>query len=232
MSDGQSDSTLSQQLQEALERYRQLEGQFEDFERVMGELREREQRWRWLAERMDEAFWLVSPDESEVRYVSPAYESIIGRSCESFRADPESWIESLHPQDKEAITAGIEKRGPGLHRDERSKEVRVLNDDGSIRWVWVRSMPVFESDGKLVARAGVALDITERKNSEVELPGRKVVHWPERGIFTPWIWLSGCRLSSRPLALLNAVAISFRSRCETWSIGGLFRFVTGASSAR
>ena len=37
---------------------------------------------------------------SQILYISPAYQKIWGCSRESLFDNPESWIESIHPEDK------------------------------------------------------------------------------------------------------------------------------------
>ncbi len=100
---------------------------------IAQQLREKtlsEERFRLAASHIDEAFWLSCPDERKVYYVSPAYETIIGRSCDSLYADPASWIESLHPEDRKRIREAIGTRGPGLHRLERRKPtLKQFGDD-------------------------------------------------------------------------------------------------------
>ena len=61
-----------------------------------------EQKFRQLAENIREVIWMVPLDANEQRYVSPAYEAIWGRSCESLYQNPDSWLESIHPDDVEA----------------------------------------------------------------------------------------------------------------------------------
>ncbi len=51
--------------------------------RADAELRASEVRFRELAETIEEVFWIFEPARNEVLYVSPAYEKIWGRSCES-----------------------------------------------------------------------------------------------------------------------------------------------------
>ena len=145
-----------------------------------------EQHFRLLASHIDEAFWLVSPDERKLYFVSPAYETIVGRSCDSLYADPASWIESLHPEDRQTVLAEQDARGAGPHRDERNHEHRVVHHDGTMHYVWIRSVPVFGDDGSLVGRAAVAMDVTERRTAEEELRSAalhdKLTHLPNRAL--------------------------------------------------
>ena len=57
--------------------------------RVERELRESEERFRELTENIDEVFWLADAELQSIIYVSPAYETIWGRSCESLYAEPD-----------------------------------------------------------------------------------------------------------------------------------------------
>ena len=50
--------------------------------RVERELRESEERFRELTENIDEVFWISDLENTQMIYVSPAYERIWGRRCE------------------------------------------------------------------------------------------------------------------------------------------------------
>ena len=69
-----------------------------------------EERFRQLAENISDVFFLIDTDSHRVSYISPAYEEIWGRSCESLYANPELWIEVVHPEDR-ASTYGKYKVG-------------------------------------------------------------------------------------------------------------------------
>src|SRR5208283_3314041 len=58
-----------------------------------------EEKFRQLAENIREVFWMMPPSADQMLYVSPAYESVWGRSCESLYQNPMSWAESIHPGD-------------------------------------------------------------------------------------------------------------------------------------
>src|SRR4051812_23862299 len=50
-------------------------------------LRASEERFRQLAENIHEAFWIIDPVDDQLLYISPAYERIWGRTCESLYSD-------------------------------------------------------------------------------------------------------------------------------------------------
>ena len=63
--------------------------------------RESEERFRQLADNINDVFWIHELRGSRTAYVSPAYESLWGRSCESLYERPMSYLEAIHPEDRE-----------------------------------------------------------------------------------------------------------------------------------
>jgi len=125
--------------------------------------RESEERFRQLAENIQEVFWLADPTKKAVLYVSPAYETMWGRSRAAVYADPHSWLDAIHPEDKETVRqATLTKQAAGTY----DEEYRVVRPDGSIRWIHDHAFPVRNSAGEIYRVGGVARDITERKQAE------------------------------------------------------------------
>ena len=103
-------------------------------------LRESEEKFRQLAANVTDTFWITSPDLSQIHYVSPAYETIWGRSMESLYTNPHQWIEAIVPEDRERVTTIF---GPLMtNTPEVSTEYRVTRPDGTIRWVHDRGFQV------------------------------------------------------------------------------------------
>ncbi len=126
-------------------------------------LRESEERFRQLAENIHEVFWLTDPVKNVILYISPAYETIWGRSRAGVYASALSWLDSVHPEDKEAVGyAAVTKQAEGTY----DEEYRIVRPDGSIRWIHDRAFPVRNGAGEIYRLVGVADDITERKLSD------------------------------------------------------------------
>lgn len=68
-----------------------------------------------VLENINEVFWVGSPDWQEVHYVSPAYEDLWGCSRESLYANPHSWLDSVHPDDRGAVSNDIQKKQVGIY---------------------------------------------------------------------------------------------------------------------
>ena len=126
-------------------------------------LHESEQRFRQLAENLREVFWLSSLDGSQIYFINPAYEEIWGRSRESLIAQPESWLEAVHPDDQEAVLANFEKQSRGEFVE---YEYRIVRPDGQVRWVEAHVFPVRDEAGEVYRCAGSAQEITKRKRAE------------------------------------------------------------------
>ena len=123
-------------------------------------LRASELRFRQMADNIRDVFFLQDAQSNRVLYVSPAYEKIYGRSCESMYANPQSWADAIHPDDRAST---YEKYTQGMAAGTFELEYRIAHPDGSIRWIEARGFPVRDDAGRLVRIAGVAEDITERK---------------------------------------------------------------------
>jgi two-component system sensor kinase len=145
--------------------------------RVETALRESEEHFRQVTEHIQEVFWLSDTRKNEVIYVSPAYASIWGQSCESLYRSPHSWLEAIHPEDRERVwEAALTKQAMGTY----DEEYRIVRPDGSTRWIRDRAFPIHDSSGAVCRIAGVADDITEHKKAQGEL--QRIRHELERRV--------------------------------------------------
>lgn len=129
-------------------------------------LRDSEERLRQMAESITEVFWLTSLEKDRMIYISPAYETVWGRTCASLCDRPLSWLESIHPEDRERIrVSALEKQ----IRGEYDEEYRIMRGDGAVRWIHDRAFPVRNARGEIYRIAGVATDITDRNAREEEI---------------------------------------------------------------
>ncbi|MGO9110319.1 MAG: PAS domain S-box protein [Thermoguttaceae bacterium] len=125
--------------------------------------RETEERFRQLAENIREIFWIQEGGWKRTLYVSPTYEEVWGRSCQSLYDQPRSWIDSIHPEDLDEVLTHLEQQAHGAST---VTEFRVTRPDGSLRWVRCRAFPLKDQVGEACRIAGLAEDITERKQAE------------------------------------------------------------------
>ena len=126
---------------------------------------DREERFRQLVDHIHEVFWLTSADQTQMFYVSPAYETIWGKSCASLYENPSSYLDSIDPEDFERVKQAFSNQG----KQPFQEEYRIVKPDGSIRWVLTRAFPVPNAEGKIYRVTGLSKDITDRKRAEEAL---------------------------------------------------------------
>jgi PAS domain S-box-containing protein len=127
---------------------------------------ESEIRFRQLAENIREVFYISDPNKKGFLYISPAYETIWKRKRGDFIGNSSSFLETIYPEDRELILASLQKQ---LRGEETSNEYRILLPDGSINWIWDRAFPIKNKNGQVYQVAGIAEDITLRKEVDEEL---------------------------------------------------------------
>ena len=125
-----------------------------------------EEKFRQLAENIHEVFFILSPSGNETIYISPAFEQVWGRSCESVYRDPTTWQDAFHPEDREQASLSYLKQMQG---EQVTSEYRIRTPDGVEKWICGKTFPVNNSAGELIRIVGIAEDITSRKRYETDL---------------------------------------------------------------
>ncbi|HET6344047.1 MAG TPA: ATP-binding protein [Myxococcota bacterium] len=118
-----------------------------------------EELFQQLAENVRDVFWVVD-DQDRMLYVSPGFETLFGRSRASLYENTWSFIEVVHPEDRARLAMvrfGI---------DPLDGEYRLLRDDGTQRWIYVKGIYITNEAGQLYRMVGITEDITERKRGE------------------------------------------------------------------
>ncbi len=125
-----------------------------------------EEKFRQLAENIREVFWMVSPATGKLLSVSPAYEQVWGRTCESLYQNPSGWLEAIHPDDLEraSLSSARQKRGESVE-----SEYRIRTPGGKEKWIRDRAFAIRNEAEEVIRVVGVAEEITERKRYEAEL---------------------------------------------------------------
>lgn len=139
--------------------------QLTELQKSQAVLQQSEEQFRQVTEAINEVFWMADPRKSEMLYVSPAYESIWGRSCESLYQQPLAFIEAIHPDDRDRVIQGFGKQLDGPWEI----EYRIVQPDRSVRWILDRSFPLRDAQGQVYRVVGAAQDISDRKQAEINL---------------------------------------------------------------
>ncbi|NLX08215.1 MAG: PAS domain S-box protein [Chloroflexi bacterium] len=125
-------------------------------------LSESEERFRQLTENIREVFWLRDVKSGRLLYISPIHIELWGLSPDQPLRHIEDFINTVHPDDYERIKAASKAHPEGGF----DEEYRILRPDGTERWIYARSFPIYNRRGKVYRIAGVAEDITGRKHAE------------------------------------------------------------------
>jgi PAS domain S-box-containing protein len=132
------------------------------------QLREAEQRYRTLVENLPAATYIdLVDDVSSTLYVSPQIQAIWGYTPQEWVADPQIWIDALHPDDRERILEAVARHNE--RGEPFEAEYRFRSKDG--RWTWVgdHATAVRDDDGKIAFSQGAMFDITVRRQAEEHL---------------------------------------------------------------
>jgi PAS domain S-box-containing protein len=184
---------------------RELRKEIEVRRQAEERLRQGEERFRQMAESIREVFWMTDPAKNQTIYISPAYEAIWGRTCESLYASPRNWLEAIHPEDRpRVLEAALTKQVSGHYNE----VYRILRPDGSVRWIQDRAFPIHDPSGKVYRVTGIAEDITERRLTEQRLAARHAV----------------IRALAESATLGEGTAAILKSVCERlgWEVGALW----------
>lgn len=130
-------------------------------------LQQSEEKFRQLAENMREVFWLRNRENGKFIYISPAFDEVWGRPAAQMYEDPNLFVESIYWEDFGRVFHAL--RELVAHGIIFNEEYRVEHMDGSIHWIWARAYPIYDSKENYYRIAGIAEEITERKEAEVAI---------------------------------------------------------------
>jgi len=139
-------------------------------------LRQSEEQYRLLAENVTDVIWTVDANQ-RFTYVSPSITDLLGYSvAESLDQDLNN---ALTEESRLVADAMTEKLMHRLQETEGKPfelppmEFEMLRKDGSPIWVEVKISFITNENGRVIGLIGVTRDITERKQSEIELQSEK-----------------------------------------------------------
>jgi PAS domain S-box-containing protein len=127
-------------------------------------LREHQEWFCQLTDNIQEVLWIFDLHDTRVIYISPTYEEIWGRTCASLYERPASFLEAVHPDDRDRIVL------VDLHQLQASydTEYRIVRPDGEIRWLSAHITPIANARGEVYRVVGIAKEITEWKHTTEE----------------------------------------------------------------
>ncbi len=110
--------------------------------------------------------FVFSVDRSRLFSISSTYEEVWGRSLDSLYDNPKSWLEAVHPEDRERVAIALQAQAePPEPRDAIALTYRILHSDGSPRWISLCSSVVTDETDRPSQIIDYATDITEQEQA-------------------------------------------------------------------
>ena len=118
-----------------------------------------------VLQNMEQVVWLLDLNTDQILFVSPAFEIVWGRSCESFYVDPLTLIKSVHPEDRVKVMSG----SPNETRKSLNQKYRILRPDGSLRWISAHIFLIGDKLPDTSYQVCIAQDITAQNQVDETL---------------------------------------------------------------
>jgi diguanylate cyclase (GGDEF)-like protein/PAS domain S-box-containing protein len=135
---------------------------------VEGEAREIERRYRTLVEQLPLVVYVDALDEGSSNiFTSGGIEPLLGYTVEEWRDDPNLFVRTLHPDDRDRVLAAHAR----THRTHEplNLEYRLLARDEAVVWVRDDGVVVLGDDGEPLYLQGYLLDITAERELQEQL---------------------------------------------------------------
>ncbi len=133
-------------------------------EQVLMEVR---QRFLRLLETIDGVVWEAELGVGNT-FLSPQVERLFGFTVEEWRSDPGFWRAHVHPDDLPAAIAIDDAAYHATHSYAYEMNYRMITKSGKV--VWVRDLcRVIVEEARPNRMIGLMIDVTQQKNTELEL---------------------------------------------------------------
>jgi len=140
--------------------------------RMEEELRESEARYALATRGANDGLWDWNLETDQI-YFSTRWKSMLGYEESEIGSSSEEWFNRVHPEDVDRVKAEIQAHVQGLTPHCES-EYRILQKDGTFRWMLSRGLAFRDAEQKPLRMAGSQTDITEAKVADAltGLPNR------------------------------------------------------------
>ena len=132
-------------------------------------IRELKDKYETLIKNVPVTVYSSLPDEtSTMLFVSSRWEEWTGYSPDDSYQDPQVWLKSIHPEDREdtikAYIAAYKKKTEFIF------EYRVVHKKtGQVCWIREHGMPIKDEKGNIIRYDGILTDTTEHKQLREDL---------------------------------------------------------------
>ena len=127
---------------------------------------ESEQLYAQIALNASDVLYVIHTDTGQVDWFGQI-DNVLGYEEGEFARSIETWNRSLHPEDRERVSAAY--RDAHHSGQTFTEEYRIARKDGSYVYWADRGRPIYNHKGVVIKFIGACTDITERKQREEEL---------------------------------------------------------------
>ncbi|NOR70734.1 MAG: PAS domain S-box protein, partial [Methylomarinum sp.] len=127
-------------------------------------LRASEERFRRMANSSPVMIW-VTDTKGNPTFVNQSWLNFTGLNLAQ-ASTYENWISAIHPDDRKTAFLGY-YQDTDAHQAVTT-EYRLRNAKGELRWVLDTGEPLYDENGVFLGYIGSAIDITERKQAELD----------------------------------------------------------------
>ncbi|WP_254810308.1 hybrid sensor histidine kinase/response regulator [Natronosalvus amylolyticus] len=166
ISAGVTDYVIKQTIGDPSELLAQKIVSYVDSRREKQRLERMDKQLRELTESTDDVLWIFSPDWEEIHFVNSSYETVFGQSVESVKANPQSFLDPVHDEDRDRVIQTMRRVSNG---ESVQIEYRVNKSEAIQLWVESRCRPMRDDHGEIDFITGFTRDITEEKHHEESL---------------------------------------------------------------
>lgn len=131
------------------------------FEPVMSDM-----PFQRFTESSDDVFWLADLSTQRLLYINSRFEHFWGVAKDALLQNPSLWHQAAVAADAHLLPSPFFADTPASENSVR--EYRILDTQGQCHWIRDRRFYVRDEQGKAVRVGGIAEDITERKQAEIQ----------------------------------------------------------------
>ncbi|MFN2615917.1 MAG: PAS domain S-box protein [Thermoleophilaceae bacterium] len=120
-----------------------------------------------LLQGLDAIVWEADPETLQFSFVSERAEQILGYPVRDWLAQPNFWVDHIHPDDRELTLAAC--REATARCEDHKLEYRAVAADGRVVWLCDIIKVACGADGRPSTVRGVMIDVTGQREAEQAL---------------------------------------------------------------
>ncbi len=112
-----------------------------------------------------QVIWILDPGTDQILYVSPAFEIVWGRTCESLYSDPLTLLKSVHPEDRVKVLSA----SPDENHQSLNQTYRIVRPDGGLRWISAQTFLIHIESAHTTYQVCIAEDTSDQNQIDKTL---------------------------------------------------------------